>query len=72
MRRPVIIDAHCDPDVPPLPPHITMKQAKGYMFSSPGILNAPHIHEESASSDLTRISRIFPSSAVSTASKYSG
>jgi pyruvate dehydrogenase (quinone) len=33
MRRPVIIDAHSDPDVPPLPPHITFKQAKGYMFS---------------------------------------
>jgi len=31
--RPVVIDAHCDPDVPPLPPHITFEQAKGYMFS---------------------------------------
>ncbi len=31
--RPVVIDAHCDPDVPPLPPHITFKQAKGYMSS---------------------------------------
>ena len=29
--RPVIIDARCDPDVPPLPPHITFEQAKGYM-----------------------------------------
>ncbi|MFO0753875.1 MAG: thiamine pyrophosphate-requiring protein [Thermodesulfovibrionales bacterium] len=29
--RPVVIDAHCDPDVPPLPPHITLEQAKGYM-----------------------------------------
>ncbi|RQW78335.1 MAG: thiamine pyrophosphate-requiring protein [Geobacter sp.] len=32
-QRPVVIDAHCDPDVPPLPPHITLEQAKGYMFS---------------------------------------
>ncbi len=32
-NRPVVIDAHCDPDVPPLPPHITFEQAKGYMFS---------------------------------------
>ena len=32
-RRPVVIDAHSDPDVPPLPPHITLEQAKGYMFS---------------------------------------
>jgi pyruvate dehydrogenase (quinone) len=31
--RPFVIDAHCDPDVPPLPPHITFEQAKGYMFS---------------------------------------
>lgn len=29
--RPVVIDAVCDPDVPPLPPHITFEQAKGYM-----------------------------------------
>ena len=31
--RPTVIDAHCDPDVPPLPPHITFEQAKGYMSS---------------------------------------
>ena len=29
--RPVVIDALCDPDVPPLPPHITFEQAKGYI-----------------------------------------
>ena len=32
-NRPVVIDAHCDPDVPPLPPHITFEQAKGFIFS---------------------------------------
>jgi len=31
--RPVVIDALCDPNVPPLSPHITFEQAKGYMFS---------------------------------------
>lgn len=31
--RPVVIDALCDPDVPPLPPHITFEQAKGYLSS---------------------------------------
>ncbi len=31
--RPAIIDARCDPDVPPLPPHITFKQARGYLTS---------------------------------------
>ncbi len=29
--RPCVIDAVCDPNVPPLPPHITFEQAKGYM-----------------------------------------
>lgn len=31
--RPTVIDAHTDPDVPPLPPHITLEQAKGYISS---------------------------------------
>lgn len=29
--RPVVLEAYTDPDVPPLPPHITLKQAKAYM-----------------------------------------
>lgn len=29
--RPVVIDAHTDPEVPPLPPHITIKQARHFM-----------------------------------------
>ena len=28
--RPVVIDAHTDPNIPPLPPHITFKQAKNF------------------------------------------
>ncbi|MGZ8196607.1 MAG: thiamine pyrophosphate-requiring protein, partial [Methylosarcina sp.] len=28
--RPVVLEAFTDPDVPPLPPHITFKQAKAY------------------------------------------
>jgi pyruvate dehydrogenase (quinone) len=32
-NKPVVIDAHCDPDVPPLPPHITFEQAKGFLSS---------------------------------------
>ena len=31
--RPMVIDAICDPDVPPLPPHITFEQAKGFTFA---------------------------------------
>ena len=29
--RPVVIEVKADPNVPPLPPHITMKQAKAYL-----------------------------------------
>jgi pyruvate dehydrogenase (quinone) len=28
--RPVLVEAHTDPEVPPLPPHITFEQAKAY------------------------------------------
>ena len=31
--RPTIIEAMTDPDVPPLPPHITLEQAKAFMSS---------------------------------------
>jgi pyruvate dehydrogenase (quinone) len=31
--RPVVLDARCDPDVPPLPPQITLAQAKAFMFA---------------------------------------
>jgi pyruvate dehydrogenase (quinone) len=30
-QRPVLIEFHTDPDVPPLPPHITWEQARAYM-----------------------------------------
>lgn len=31
--RPVIVDAWTDPEVPPLPPHITVQQARNYAIS---------------------------------------
>jgi len=31
--RPVVVDAHTDPEVPPLPPHITLKQARNFIAS---------------------------------------
>ena len=31
--RPVLIDAVTDPNIPPLPPHITFKQAKAMVSS---------------------------------------
>jgi len=30
-RQPVLIDVHADPDIPPLPPHVTPKQARDYL-----------------------------------------
>lgn len=30
-RRPFVLDVEADPDVPPLPPHISFEQAAGYM-----------------------------------------
>lgn len=32
-NRPVIIEVFCDPNVPPLPPHITLEQAKNFSMS---------------------------------------
>jgi pyruvate dehydrogenase (quinone) len=32
-ERPVVIDAHTDPEVPPLPPHISMLQARQFLKS---------------------------------------
>jgi pyruvate dehydrogenase (quinone) len=31
--RPVVVECHTDPEVPPLPPHIDFKQAKNFMSS---------------------------------------
>lgn len=33
--RPVILEAYTDPNVPPLPPHITLKDAKNFMMMMP-------------------------------------
>jgi pyruvate dehydrogenase (quinone) len=31
--RPVVIDAVVDPNVPPLPPHVTLEQSKAFLLS---------------------------------------
>jgi pyruvate dehydrogenase (quinone) len=30
---PTVLEVRTDPDVPPLPPHITLEQAKNFMFA---------------------------------------
>jgi pyruvate dehydrogenase (quinone) len=34
--RPFVIDAVCDPEIPPLPPHITLEQAKHFLTALKG------------------------------------
>jgi pyruvate dehydrogenase (quinone) len=34
--RPVVVDALCDPNVPPLPPHITVKEARAFVSALRG------------------------------------
>jgi pyruvate dehydrogenase (quinone) len=31
VRGPVVIDIHADASIPPLPPHVTLKQARDYL-----------------------------------------
>jgi pyruvate dehydrogenase (quinone) len=31
--RPIVVECHVDPEVPPLPPHISFKQARNFMSS---------------------------------------
>ena len=46
--RPVVIDAVTDPDVPPLPPHITLAQAKAFLSSMiKGDADAPGVIRQS-------------------------
>jgi pyruvate dehydrogenase (quinone) len=33
-RRPCVLNVKCDPEVPPLPPHITFKDAKAFMTTA--------------------------------------
>jgi pyruvate dehydrogenase (quinone) len=46
--RPVVIDAYTDPEVPPLPPHITLTQARKFAGSMlDGDPNAAHAMRQS-------------------------
>ncbi|QSQ23723.1 thiamine pyrophosphate-requiring protein [Pyxidicoccus parkwayensis] len=45
--RPVVLEAYVDPDVPPLPPHITLEQAKHFAESLAGDENAAGVVKQS-------------------------
>jgi hypothetical protein len=48
-HRPVVLEVKTDPDVVPLPPHVTLKQARGFMSSMiKGDRGAGHIIGETA------------------------
>ncbi len=54
--RPVVLDVLTDPNVPPLPPHISFKQARAYMEALwKGDPDAPHIILRSAADYLEEL-----------------
>ena len=55
--RPVILEAYTDPNVPPLPPHITLKDAKNFMFM---MRNEPELGSVLKNSAKELLSSILP------------
>lgn len=53
--RPVIFEAYTDPNVPPLPPHITLKDAKNFMMMMPKEPELGSVLKNSAKELLTSI-----------------
>jgi pyruvate dehydrogenase (quinone) len=46
--RPVVLEVKTDPEIAPLPPHITFKQAKKFMFSMTKDDDAGHVIKDTA------------------------
>jgi pyruvate dehydrogenase (quinone) len=57
--RPVILEAYTDPNVPPLPPHITLKDAKNFMMM---MRNEPELGSVLRNSAKELLTSIVPSS----------
>jgi pyruvate dehydrogenase (quinone) len=53
--RPVILEAYTDPNVPPLPPHITLKEAKNFIRMIPSEPELGSVLKNSAKELLTSI-----------------
>jgi pyruvate dehydrogenase (quinone) len=53
--RPVIFEAYTDPNVPPLPPHITLKDAKNFLAMIPGEPELGSVLKNSAKELLTGV-----------------
>jgi pyruvate dehydrogenase (quinone) len=46
--RPVVLEVKTDPEVAPLPPHVTLKQAKNFMFALSKDEDAGHVIRDTA------------------------
>jgi len=46
--RPVVLEVKTDPEIAPLPPHITFKEAKGFMMSMAKDDDAGHVIRDAA------------------------
>lgn len=57
MDRPVVLDFRTDPNVPPLPPHITLKQAQAFMRS---MFGEPELGSVLANTARQVASRVLP------------
>lgn len=57
MDRPVVLDFRTDPNVPPLPPHITLKQARAFMSS---MFGEPELGSVLANTARQVASRVLP------------
>jgi pyruvate dehydrogenase (quinone) len=53
--RPVILEAYTDPNVPPLPPHITLKEAKNFVSMIPSEPELGSVLKNSAKELLTTV-----------------
>jgi len=47
-ERPVVLEVKTDPEIAPLPPHISLKQAKGFMFAMARDQDAGHVIRDTA------------------------
>ena len=45
---PVVLEVKTDPEIAPLPPHLTLKEAKGFMFSMARDQDAGHVITDTA------------------------
>jgi pyruvate dehydrogenase (quinone) len=59
--RPTVIEFKTDPEVPPLPPHITLKQAKAFATSL--VKGDPHEHGVIIGTARQVLASVFPAQA---------